>query len=302
MKPTLENMEELLNHACNSGGSGEGISHYAVANRCGMRAHLSLERAKADKAEGTQRSQPSEGRVDSRRVGSAYHQLHEWWSEGALDALPGFMALSFEDPSFTQAVQLFDAYLQTYPKRYWGRTLHSEWLLPESDEKRLENKMVFSGATFNAKPDRVVHTSESDIKEITRCQLDGPGVYIIDFKTSGMDHTPKYWSESLQALWYPWAVQMERPEWDVKGLIFDVIRKPRRKSDSVSFEAIYVPKRPYSEMLELIYPFVKGGTTKILEAQRFKIGTISECMSVGFGGDQICPYHGAECTFTQRSA
>lgn len=300
MKPTPDNIEELLDLACNSGGSGDGLSHYTVANRCGMRAYLQMQQ-RATRQEEDHYVSSLTDKSNALRLGSAYHKLHEWWSEGALDDFPSVFATQFEDPNFQLAMRLFEAYTMQFGRRYWGEVLGSEWLMPASQLALAANKLVFDGSVVNAKPDRVVRISEADLRDIDRVQLPGQGVYVVDFKTSGMDHDPLFWQTSLQAAWYPMATKMECPEWNVRGTIFDVVRKPTRKNDPVTFEAHFVPYN-HERALQLLKPFVAQGAKKIEEARDKGIGNPSECVTVKFNKDAVCSFFGNECTFTRGAA
>lgn len=296
--PISEN-ERVLSLAANSGGSGEGMSHYSQASRCGRRARLSSARY-ASFAE-NKRSLPAT--KNHFIIGSVYHKLHE------LARNPSDVVLDyneqFKNPNVAEGVRLYKGWLRTWGLDFWGKCLGVEVNLADDTTFKSEKDpnlpfgegMGAPGESINVtgQLDMVVEMDEAACMRAKRRGLDlTPGRRIIDWKTSDSPSDGTNYREGMQAIWYVHLWNLHNPERPVDGIIFDVVNKrSRRKDRSVlldDFQAYYVPCG--LESVEVLRGMILQGHRNVVE----DIPNRSECIT--WMGD-VCPFRlNGECNAT----
>lgn len=299
MKLTSDESAKLaweLHSANFSGGSAHGMSYWADAARCGMRALLN-ERDKARVANDHLAIPPlsdeSKDKKAAFAVGSAYHKLHELARNGELK-LEDHETIAVDPESWSashlEALRLFNGWMAHWPLNLWGKTYAIE----------KEITVDVAGYPVSAKPDLVVDVPDLPyyIRAQARCpKLPSCGKYLIDFKTSDQPYEDMYYKTGLQALWYCWAWNKRFPEDRVQGIIFDTIYKFGRRKDksitSASFGAIYVDA-VWSDEAPLI-GMIKQGHDNIERARREQRGNRSECHQFSFGGTHTCKWYANGC-------
>jgi hypothetical protein len=217
-----------------SSGSGTGISYYST--RCARKARL-------DKM--------YEGESSfNARVGVVFHKLMELYYAGTLVdvALPLDDMADYEHDPVQEALRIFAGYTVHHPVDEW-EVLHVEMGLPRLAgqgnqllEDRLALLRIFS-VPFTARIDMVVNIDAQhidDFQKRRRLELPGPGVYLIDHKTTDkrdFNAIVKY-DLNLQGVAYPLAFEAVT---DIKpiGTIFSqVVRHKKLVKDS--FNSFYV--------------------------------------------------------------
>jgi hypothetical protein len=207
-----------------SGGSGRGVSYWAVAALCGRKAALAAQHPDID----------SFGESTALSVGSYYHALKEMWLTGQfaedliIDVEPTL------DLEWAEAVRLFAWHREMFPKGYWGQPVAVELKMPINDEHKAKVVDWIGHDESTGQCDLVVKMSAQDVARIQEdrsIELAGPGVYIIDHKTSGMrksemDARASY-TQSLQAKKYMFMLGLAFNE-PVQGMIFDVLVKHKQ--------------------------------------------------------------------------
>lgn len=292
----LSEGEKALSLACNSGGSGEGMSHYSQASRCGRRARLSAERYKAFADKGT----PLPLTKNHFIIGSVYHKLHELARREPKDeTLVIDFDEQYQNPNVAEGVRLYKGWLRHWSLDYWGKCLGVEVHL--SDDSTFSAAVsgpldyLSTGINVTGALDMVVEMDEAACERASKRGLDlTPGRRIVDWKSADGPSDGVSYREGMQAIWYTHLWNLHHPEHPVDGVIFDVVMKrSRRKDRSVladDFQAFYVPEG--RESVDVLRGMILQGHRNIAE----DIPNRSECVS---WRGEICPFRTyGECMAT----
>ena len=289
--PVSEN-ERVLSLAANTGGSGEGMSHYSQASRCGRRARLSAARYKRFADEGASLPASKNHFV----IGSVYHKLHELARRDDKPMLD--YNEQFKNPNVAEGVRLYRGWLNMWSLDFWGDCLGVEVQLADKEtfalDKTSDPDMVDPHDRINVtgQLDMVVDMDDAACDRARRRGLElTPGRRIVDWKTADSPSDGTSYRDGLQAIWYCHLWNLHHPEAPVDGIIFDVVcKRSRRKDRSVlleDFQAFYVPAGV--ETVEALRGMVLQGHRNIAEDSPNR----SECVS--WRGD-VCPFRlNGEC-------
>jgi len=309
LEPASET-ERVLSLAANSGGSGEGMSHFAQASRCGRRARLSQERY----SHFAESSAPLPSSKNHFVIGSVYHKLQELARRKHNYTLD--YNEQFANPNVAEGVRLYKGWLRHWGLDYWGECLGVEVHLTDDKTfmRPLEDNDPFPPEKFESlgdwakradttwKPicvtgalDMVVDMDWEACERARKRGLDlTPGRRIIDWKTADGPSDGTQYAEGLQALWYCHLWNLHNPETPVDGIIFDVIYKRSRRKDRTvladDFGAHYVPYG--MESVDVLRGMVMQGHYNITADRPNR----SECVT---WRGEICPFrtHG-QCDAT----
>ncbi len=96
------------------------------------------------------------------------------------------------------------------------------------------------------------------------------------------------------------AWELDNPDKPLQGFIYDIIRKPnpRAKDQSIgpeSFHTVFIPARPRTLALDTMKGLVQQGRENIQRARVKGLGNRSQCVSIGFGKVETCPFFHREC-------
>lgn len=288
-EPLLSLNELALHHAVNSGGSGQGMSYWANAAKCGRRALLSEQ-----KYSGYRDVQSTLPILKNHFiVGSVYHAMQEGWRREFPDYGHSDM-INYVNVNVQEAARLFKGYRQLWQRDLWGDALAIEQQLPATEEAKDTVKRLF-GADVTAKVDMVVELKEKNLENARKRLPDlMPGRYIVDFKTA---EQPSVGSElaykmGLQALWYPLVWNLQNPHLTVSGTIFDVIYKRSRRAPrpftSDDFAAYFAPLHDAEKSTKDLRGMVAQGRFTTREF----LGNRAECVS---WRGEVCPFFAKEC-------
>lgn len=204
-----------------TGGSGRGVSYWSVPAMCGRKRRLMSEHPEVDTI------------VDRTALdtGTYYHALKEMWLKGAMPENFIIDADPVQDMEWGEALRLFDFSRCMFPRDYWGEIVAVELKMPIDENHAEKVKAFFGHAEATGACDLVVRMNAADVSRIEAdraIELNGPGVYIVDHKTSAarkseMDARRDYTS-SMQCLTYMQMLGLRISE-PVKGMIFDVLVK-----------------------------------------------------------------------------
>ncbi len=215
------------------GHSGRGISYYAAwAGPCGKK--IQLDESLRD--QGTDRENP----VDARGfhyfdVGTYYHLLHEIAARGQHDHETWDCTDGSLDVDFEEALRLFRGWKLAFgslEEKYGARLLGAEVDLPGDYVKSAKIMLEFGGL-LTGRADAVIeiHDPQAAMLNTQTEKSSGlilqPGVYIVDFKTSGSYSDLDYfkYTRDLQARNYLALYNRVHPEKPAVGFIFDQINK-----------------------------------------------------------------------------
>ena len=299
--PSIEPLsegEKALSLAANSGGSGQGMSHYALASRCGRRARLSARRYEGFK----EREAPLPLTKNHFIVGSVYHKLHEL-ARRPNDGLVIDFDEQYQNPNVAEGLRLYKGWLRTWGLDFWGKCLGVEVHLADTDTFNGKRE-VFRDARGNYidSPDEPIRVSgqidmvvEMDDAACERAKKRGldlpPGRRLVDWKTADAPGDGLTYTEGVQALWYMHLYNLHHPDAPVDGIIFDVVyKRSRRKARSVlldDFGAYHVLEG--RENVETLRGMVLQGHRNIAE----DIPNRSECIT---WRGEVCPFRAnGEC-------
>lgn len=288
--PVSDNEREL-SLAANSGGSGEGMSHYSQASRCGRRARLSAERYARFAAEGAALPASKNHFI----IGSVYHKLQELARREDKPMLN--YNEQFKNPNVAEGVRLYRGWLSTWGLGFWGDCLGVEVQLADDETfvaPIIRNVDEENGGRVNVtgQLDMVVEMDEAACERASRRGVTlTPGRRIVDWKTADSPSDGTSYRDGLQAIWYCHLWNKHHPDTPVDGIIFDVVcKRSRRKDRSVlldDFQAFYVPAGV--ETVDVLRGLVLQGHRNIIE----DIPNRSECCS---WRGEICPFRlNGEC-------
>lgn len=204
------NITQILQTIQRSTSSGLGPSYWSEAANCGEKRFLADLHQQA----------PSLA-SDEKRLGTYFHGLMDARFKGHIDADVDVGPI--QDKVWIEAVKMFSFVQEHFPEDYFGETVASEFRL-EPPKEALEAAFGHSEVTGQA--DRIIKLSEADVLRFYTdfgVGLPGPGVYILDWKTSRAraDDRKAFGSfqESIQSKVYPllWNIYGGEP---CKGMIF----------------------------------------------------------------------------------
>lgn len=164
-------------------------------------------------------------------TGIYYHALKEFWLKGQVPDGIAIDADPVQDMEWGEALRLFEWHRQYFGRDYWGEIVAVELKMP-INEVHLQKVVKWIGHDESTGAcDLVVNMSREDVARIQTdrgIELNGPGIYIVDHKTSSTrksdsDAKANYTS-SMQCLKYMQMLQLAFNE-PVKGMIFDVLVK-----------------------------------------------------------------------------
>lgn len=220
-----------------TGGSGRGVSYWSVPAMCGRKRRLMTEHADVDTI------------VDhtALNTGVYYHYLKEIWLKGRVPDDQVIDMDPVQDAEWGEAVRLFNWHREEFPRNYWGEIVAVELKLPINDEHKQKVIEWIGHDESTGACDLVVKMSAADVLRISEdrdIELPGPGIYIIDHKTSGArksdtDAKANYTS-SMQCLKYMHMLSLAFNE-PVRGMVFDVLIKHktlRRVADGRSGSSV----------------------------------------------------------------
>lgn len=213
--------DKLYQEIVRTGGSGRGVSYWSVPAMCGRKRYLMTEYADVDTI----------GDHTALNTGIYYHSLKEWFYNGRIPDGTVLDMDPVQDAEWGEAVRLFNWHVSEYPRDYWGQIVAAELRMPINEEHAQKVVDWIGHDEATGACDLVVKMSEADVERINAdrdIELPGPGIYIIDHKTSGArkseaDAKANYTS-SMQCLKYMHMLSLAFSE-PIRGMLFDVLVK-----------------------------------------------------------------------------
>ena len=205
------NTIQVLQTIQKSTSSGRGSSYWSTASNCGEKRYLTDIHGEQDQMY-----------VEEKHLGTYIHGLFDARHKGlienaAVDISP------IQDKTWADALKIWNFVQEYFPEEYFGKTVASEMRL-EPPKEALEG--AFGHQEITGQADRVVVLNEADIMRFYQdfgIGLPGPGVYILDWKTSKSRADEKKsrgsYLESVQSKVYPllWNLYGGEP---CRGMIF----------------------------------------------------------------------------------
>ncbi len=294
-EPTLTPQELAIARAINSGGSGRGMSFYAVASRCGRKARLQDVR-REDFVDGEKAGLP-----DTKHalvIGSIYHLFQEQWRKPRPD-LELDMSMAAYNPNVIEALRMFRGFSRLWGRNYWGKPIAVECKLPRGENETAQVTKLM-GHEVTGTIDMAVEMNQEDAE---RCQRRVPGIepgrYLVDWKTADGESDGVALTQGLQALWYPALWNICFPAMPADGIIFDIAMKRGRRRDramyATDFQAVLVrtPSDAVEAAVRELRGMVKSGALNVLQ----DIPNRAEC--VDWMG-KVCPFFKDACNGALR--
>lgn len=274
---------QIYQEAKRGTASGRGPSYWQTPMLCGKKAALTAQHKEI--YDGDRQS-------DAMRTGTFYHFLHEIYQTGRLEPETVIDASSIQDPSWCEAVRLFQFVQGQRSHNYFGKTVGTEVRLPVNEEHKatLEDFFGIYGEDCpTGQIDLLVSMSSSDVARIEadrNVELRGPGLYIVDYKTaaaraSDMSARADY-TQTVQSMTYPLLWNLAGGE-QIKGMIFDVIVKHKKLGDNSMQTFVSYPCPTHG-------PIIRNAV-RTARASKLKARA----------NPYACFYKGYECTFLKNS-
>lgn len=204
-----------------TGGSGRGVSYWSVPAMCGRKRRLMSERPEVDTI----------GDHTALDTGIYYHALKEFWLKGKVPDGVAIDADPIQDLEWGEALRLFNWHRENFDRDYWGAIVAVELKMPinEAHARAVIDWIGHDESTGAC--DLVVKMSADDVERIQLdrgIELNGPGIYIVDHKTSSTrksdaDAKANY-TNSMQCLKYMHMLGLAFNE-PIRGMVFDVLVK-----------------------------------------------------------------------------
>lgn len=204
-----------------TGGSGRGVSYWSVPAMCGRKRRLMSDHRDVDVI----------GDHTALDTGIYYHALKEFWHNGKIPEDTVIDADPIQDMEWGEALRLFNFYRENFGPRYWGAVVAVELQMPINEEHKQKVIDWIGHDESTGACDLVVKMNAEDVHRIEtdrEIELNGPGVYIIDHKTSSTrksdtDARANY-TNSMQCLKYMHMLSLAFNE-PIRGMVFDVLVK-----------------------------------------------------------------------------
>lgn len=219
----ISSIEQIYQELAGSTASGRGVSYWEEASNCGRKRNLIQLHQDIAKA--------AETYVEEKKLGTLYHGLLQMYRAGRL---PDGLVLDVgpvQSQEWAEALRLFRFHREWFPRDYFGEVVATELKLPTSDDHKAKIAAHFGHDEITGAVDLVVTMSAADVARLEQergVQLDGPGLYFVDYKTSGARKSAEAavanYTASMQAMTYPllWNLAGGEP---CKGMLYDVIVK-----------------------------------------------------------------------------
>jgi hypothetical protein len=228
-------------------------------------------------------------------TGIYYHFLKECFYNGTVRQDTAIDLDPIQDAEWGEAIRLFDFSRSFFPVDYFGEIVAVELKMPINDTHRDTVAEVLGSTELTGAIDLVTKMSADDVARIEEdrgIELNGPGIYIIDHKTSAarkseMDGRSNY-TASMQCLTYMTMLGLAFNE-PIQGMIFDVLVKHKvlrrhDKSRAGSSVQTFFAK-PHREDAKVVKAAIASAT-----AQR----------EAGLANPFACYDRGRECVFLNR--
>lgn len=228
-------------------------------------------------------------------TGIYYHALKEFWLTGQVPDGVVIDADPVQDMEWGEALRLFNWHRSEFPRDYWGEIVAVELKMPINEDHAKKVVEWIGHDESTGACDLVVKMSEADVERIQvdrEVELNGPGIYIVDHKTSASrksdtDARASYLS-SMQCLKYMHMLSLAFNE-PIRGMVFDVLVKHkslRRCSDGRNGSSVQtfvaVPKAEDANI-------VKAAIAYGMHQREHNLANPFACFD-----------HGRECVFLSR--
>ena len=221
--------------AANEGGSGHGVSYWMAFLKCPKRYQYERQETMDERS--------PDGAPPAKETGTLVHKLLELYYD---PSLTDDHILEYDEgndnPAWHEALRLFEAYRERYPRNELGDVLHTELGLESRDS--LES---FGVDKFTGKLDAIIYLDEEAVDVLTMVRptlgVLNPGIYLVDHKTakSNMSTLPTQVKASFQFTAYQMLYQERFPDLPIQGLIANYIFKHKNMDPDKSFRSLWVP-------------------------------------------------------------
>ena len=211
----LDRIYKLALDGLRQGGSPGGMSKWARRAACGKKYLVWQANNHYDGRHEPFADERNGTRLDHLMVGTIYHVLHEYAHEMPAQTVWDARAIAYT-PELKEALRLYWAYVQAFgslAKRWSIRDLQFEVALEGAPE-------LFNGELVTGRMDAYGFIAEADAQ---RLELPGEGHYVFDFKTSSK--AKDVYTGTPQAKAYMALAQLQFPEHNVRGMVFDQVVK-----------------------------------------------------------------------------
>lgn len=175
-------MSDLLPilQSINRGSSGKGMSYYMKVGACPRKSKLDEQHGRDIERQHHDMSKLDRGTITHALL-EAYHSKP--------DGVVELSDLGLSDPVAEEVIQWFAFYRKNFRPDFWGTVVGVELQFPRNEEDARVLSEFLGIAEFTFRPDMLVEMTQTDInrleKHFSGLCLNGPGVYVIDWKTAG---------------------------------------------------------------------------------------------------------------------
>lgn len=270
-----------------SSASGRGVSYWDNDNDavCGKRLKLAMEHRQV--------LATMESNVEEKKLGTFFHGLMEMYLNGSLAQHFVLDVGPIQDAEWAGALRLFNFVREHFPVSYFGEFVAAEVKLPVNEDHKAKVREYFGHDEITGAIDALFMLSAGDVMRLEAewgVRLNGPGLYAIDWKTSGArksaEAAKSNYTESMQAMTYPVLWNLAGGE-EVKGMIYFVVVKHQdlRRRDVTpqklsSVQVFYAAAHPHHAQIV---------RTTINEARRVRDAGVANAFAC-YANNRECPF------------
>lgn len=229
---------------------------------------------------------------DALLTGTYYHYLMENWVKGFVETDSVIDTSEIQDPAWAEAVRLFNYVSSNRERNHWGRIMGTEVRLPHNAEHRKAIASffgIFGDDTPTGQIDLLVYMSQDKVWDLEYqygFDLNGPGLYILDYKTTGArvnaESAKGLYTQTVQAMTYPLLWNLSGGA-QIKGMIFDVIVKHKVLGENSQQVFVSIPDESHRQVVR--------SAIRIARASKLRARA----------NPYACFYKGFECRFLRNA-
>lgn len=229
---------------------------------------------------------------DALMTGTYYHYLMENWVKGHVETDSVIDTSEIQDPAWAEAVRLFNFVSSNRDRNHWGHVYGTEVRLPVSAEHQNTIAQffgIFGDDTPTGQIDLLVYMDQEkvfDLEHEHSINLNGPGLYIIDYKTAGAraseESSKALYTQTVQSMTYPLLWNLSEGE-QIRGMIFDVIVKHKTLGENSQQVFVAIPDESHGNIVR--------SAIRIARASKIRARA----------NPYACYYKGFECRFLRNA-
>lgn len=210
-------MSDLLPilQSINRGSSGRGMSYYMKVGVCPRKAWLDEQ----NKDRNIEREHHDMSKLDR---GTMTHALLEAY-HATPDGVVELSDMGLSNVVSEEVIQWFRFYQRNFRPDFWGKVVGVELQFPRNEEDTRILSEFLGIPDFTFRPDMMVEMTQEDIARLEKhfqglC-LNGPGIYVIDWKTAGQKNANDAITYPITPQFMAYQMCLTKLGYNIQGMI-----------------------------------------------------------------------------------